>query len=50
LDTIEKKLAAHRSGTTPLEEKQLAHLEHKSNAYRDQIEELGRELEDDVRV
>jgi hypothetical protein len=28
----------------------LAHLEHKSNAYRDQIEELGRELEDDVRV
>lgn len=48
MENIHKKVADHHSGKNTLGEKQLAHLEHKVNAYQHQIEELDRELDEDV--
>ncbi len=50
LQGIQKKLADHQSGRKPLKKNQLDHLEHKVNAYQHQIEELDRELDEDVRL
>ena len=56
LDNILKKLEAHHhppsGGATPsttiLSEQQLAHLQQRSQVYRHQIEELDRELDEEV--
>ena len=58
LDNILKKLDAHHHAspggasstttTTILSEQQLAHLQQRSQVYRHQIEELDRELDEEV--
>ena len=50
MSNIQKKIADHYSGQNPLKQTQLDHMEHKVNAYQHQIEELERELDEDVRT
>jgi hypothetical protein len=40
----------HYSGESPLEKKQVDHHEHKVRAYEHQLEELNRELDEEVRI
>ena len=49
LEQIEQRVADHQSGTKVLAKHQLDHMEHKIQAYQHQIEELDRELDDEVR-
>ena len=49
LANMRKKIADHYSGLSPLKQTQLDHMEHKVNVYQHQIEELERELDEDVR-
>ena len=49
LEQIHKKLADHRSGKKIIAPHQLDHMEQKIQAYQYQIEEMDRELDEDVR-
>lgn len=48
MEQINQKIADHHSGKKNLAKHQLEQMEHKISAYQHQIEELDRELDEDV--
>ena len=49
LDHVKERLENHHSGKSPLKQSQVDHHEHKVRAYEHQLEELSRDLDEEVR-